>query len=116
MLKKKKKKKRKEEKKKRKKKLTTRKEPVHEEDPKSSVIPKVKAVAKIVDKTKDSIFSALETIDHLEKGTEEAPDEKEEEKEEEEKEEAPEEESRANPDDMPSLERISTTSARSAHE
>jgi hypothetical protein len=82
-----------------------------EEDPKSSVIPKVKAVAKIVDKTKDSIFSALETIDHLEKGTEEAPDEKEEEKEEEEKEEAPEEESRANPDDMPSLEGISTTSA-----
>ena len=76
----------------------------------SSVIPKVDAVAKIVDKTKDIVSSALETIDHLEKGTEEAPKETEEEGKEEENENENEEETRANSDDMPSLEGISTSS------
>jgi len=67
-------------------------------------------VAKIVDKTKDVVSSALETIDHLEKGTEEAPKETEEEGKEEENENENEEETRANSDDMPSLEGISTSS------
>jgi hypothetical protein len=76
----------------------------------SPVIPKVDAVAKIVDKTKDIVSSALETIDHLEKGTEEAPKETEEEGKEEENENDNEEETRANSDDMPSLEGIATSS------
>ena len=79
---------------------------------KSSIVPKVEAVAKIVDKTKDVVSSALETIDHLEKGSDGAVEE---EKEDKNKEEAPvvvKEETRANSDDMPSLEGISTTSAQ----
>ena len=79
---------------------------------KSSIVPKVEAVAKIVDKTKDVVSSALETIDHLENGSDGAVEG---EKEDKNKGEAPvveEEETRANSDDMPSLEEISTTSAQ----